>query len=371
MKLILAIIALLLLGSAQAATLTVCSNGCDYSSIQAAVNAAEKDDVIEIHSGTYYERLNISKIVTLIGVDTGSGMPIVDSQNLGPGIELSSSDFCIVGIYFRNTLFADIYAISAHKISLVKPEPESESFAPLINRTMPGSTPDGFQVFGNMYIGKGVVIKTDGGLFVDEVLDNPASRKHIGILMHSSMQDGDGVKIYMGDPSVFEKKTVDQTTSTETSTQTTGRPSGQENVFTGSWLADVLQRHGYIVTNQSSTTGHEFISTKNPSGYKVQFDLASNLKMILMTSYWTLKENVRADDSGLLIAMEKANAASWYNTYTLTKDGTTLRVNSYVTLFDRTSEDEIIDFFTAQWRDFKKNYANAGLDYYTVTGELY
>ncbi|HOT06496.1 MAG: hypothetical protein A4E45_01970 [Methanosaeta sp. PtaB.Bin039] len=150
-----------------------------------------------------------------------------------------------------------------------------------------------------------------------------------------------------------------------------GNTADQGTEITDAWLTSALERHGYEVTNQSSTGGHDYISAKNPSGYKVQFDLAHEMKIILMTSFWTLKENVRPDDSGLLIALEKANAVSWFNTYALTQDGTSLRVNSYVTLSAGTTEDELFDFFTAQWQDFKKFYARAGLDYYTATGELY
>ncbi len=53
---------------AQAATITVCSSGCNYASIQAAVNAAASGDTISIGAGTFGENINISaKSVTLQG----------------------------------------------------------------------------------------------------------------------------------------------------------------------------------------------------------------------------------------------------------------------------------------------------------------
>ncbi|MFV9677836.1 MAG: hypothetical protein ACNYVW_09330, partial [Methanosarcinales archaeon] len=61
------------------ATITVCHSGCDYASIQAAVDAADSGDTIEVHSGTYYENVDVNKTLSLKGVDTGSGKPVVDA----------------------------------------------------------------------------------------------------------------------------------------------------------------------------------------------------------------------------------------------------------------------------------------------------
>ena len=79
MKIILTIAAIVLIaGFAQAATLTVCPNGCGYSSIQMAVYAAQPNDTIEVHSGTYNESVVLTKDIKLFnGTDTGSGEPIV------------------------------------------------------------------------------------------------------------------------------------------------------------------------------------------------------------------------------------------------------------------------------------------------------
>ena len=77
-----AIIILLLLsaGAASATIITVDdSGGADYTSIQAAVDNASAGDTIKVRSGTYYEYVNINKQLTLQGVDTGDGMPVVDA----------------------------------------------------------------------------------------------------------------------------------------------------------------------------------------------------------------------------------------------------------------------------------------------------
>ena len=50
------------------ATLTVCSSGCDYSTIAAAITAAASGDIIDIQVGTYTEAaLTISKDLTIHG----------------------------------------------------------------------------------------------------------------------------------------------------------------------------------------------------------------------------------------------------------------------------------------------------------------
>ena len=79
MRFALIIMLLFLAESAQAATLTVCHSGCDYSSIQAAIDAASQGDVIEVHSGTYHEEVAVTKDVKLKPVNTGGGGVGIDT----------------------------------------------------------------------------------------------------------------------------------------------------------------------------------------------------------------------------------------------------------------------------------------------------
>ncbi|CAJ37120.1 right-handed parallel beta-helix repeat-containing protein [Methanocella arvoryzae] len=62
-----------------AQTITVGPGG-QYSSIQTAINNAAAGDVINVNSGTYKENVNINKRITLRGVDTGSGRPVIDGM---------------------------------------------------------------------------------------------------------------------------------------------------------------------------------------------------------------------------------------------------------------------------------------------------
>jgi len=77
MRMHIVIALLLLMGSAQGVTLIVCQNGCNHGSIQAAIDAANQGDIIEVQSGMYYEQINVNKDVTLKGIDTGGGRPLI------------------------------------------------------------------------------------------------------------------------------------------------------------------------------------------------------------------------------------------------------------------------------------------------------
>jgi predicted secreted protein/nitrous oxidase accessory protein NosD len=55
----------------------VCPAGCDYSSIQEALDAASPQDRIVVESGLYRESLIIGKSVNLHGLDTGQGKPVL------------------------------------------------------------------------------------------------------------------------------------------------------------------------------------------------------------------------------------------------------------------------------------------------------
>ncbi len=98
---------LLLAGGADAATLTVCSSGCTYTSIQAAINAASTGDIIEVQSGTYYENVNVNKSLILKGIDTGSGNPVVDARGNGSAITLSAGNSTIEGFITTGSVFFD------------------------------------------------------------------------------------------------------------------------------------------------------------------------------------------------------------------------------------------------------------------------
>jgi hypothetical protein len=75
--------------AAPANTITVCSFGCDYAAIQAAIAAAAPGDTILIAAGTYTGQLILKSDLTLLAQDgptqtivTASASPIVSGNNL-------------------------------------------------------------------------------------------------------------------------------------------------------------------------------------------------------------------------------------------------------------------------------------------------
>jgi parallel beta-helix repeat protein len=90
-------------GAAQAATITVCHSGCDYTSIQAAIDVADPSDTIEVHSGTYYENVNVNKQLILSGIDTDGGKPVVDAGGSGSAITLSVDGITLDGFKATNS----------------------------------------------------------------------------------------------------------------------------------------------------------------------------------------------------------------------------------------------------------------------------
>jgi len=59
--------------------LTVCASGCDYASIQAAIDDASPGDVIQLSAEIYTERLDIGKRITLQGA--GERQTIIQSAS--------------------------------------------------------------------------------------------------------------------------------------------------------------------------------------------------------------------------------------------------------------------------------------------------
>jgi len=52
-------------GAVSGATYTVCGSGCDFTSIQAAVDAASNGDTINVGAGTYNENMVVLKSLNI------------------------------------------------------------------------------------------------------------------------------------------------------------------------------------------------------------------------------------------------------------------------------------------------------------------
>jgi parallel beta-helix repeat protein len=88
---------LLLAGPVSATVITVGPENSDYTTIQSAIYNASAGDVIVVNSGTYYENVYVLKNVTLVGVDNGDGMPVVDAGGSGSAMTLNVDGITLQG----------------------------------------------------------------------------------------------------------------------------------------------------------------------------------------------------------------------------------------------------------------------------------
>jgi hypothetical protein len=124
---ILVLCAMFVVGISQPATAnTLCvnpsgSHGC-YSQIQAAVNHAAINDVIDVEPGTYKEEVDIGTPLSLIG--EGASSSVIDATGLAHGIFVDGFDHpglgnvTIAGFTVKNALFEGILVVSALDVTI-------------------------------------------------------------------------------------------------------------------------------------------------------------------------------------------------------------------------------------------------------------
>ncbi len=78
------------------------SGGADYTSIQAAINAANASDTINVASGTYNENIVVNKSLTIIGAGNAN-TKIIGVNNNENTVEITSNDVYITGFRIDNT----------------------------------------------------------------------------------------------------------------------------------------------------------------------------------------------------------------------------------------------------------------------------
>jgi len=81
---------------------TVCLNDCNYNTIQAAIEAAKDGEVVEVGSGAYNENVVVNKPITLRGVNTGEGVPVVNGRGNGSTVVLKADGIVLEGLYITN-----------------------------------------------------------------------------------------------------------------------------------------------------------------------------------------------------------------------------------------------------------------------------
>ena len=97
------------------------SHGC-YSTIQAAVNHASSNEVINVEPGTYTEDVVIGIPLSLVGADADKS--IIDATGLAHGIFVDGfdhpglNDVTIAGFTVQNALYEGLLVVSASDITI-------------------------------------------------------------------------------------------------------------------------------------------------------------------------------------------------------------------------------------------------------------
>jgi parallel beta-helix repeat protein len=87
-----------MISSANATKITVGYMDAEYRHIQNAIDNARIGDVIEVYSGVYTERVLVNKILTIQGIDTGDGLPVINASGFGSAITLSANGSVVKGL---------------------------------------------------------------------------------------------------------------------------------------------------------------------------------------------------------------------------------------------------------------------------------
>lgn len=69
----------------------------DYATIQEAIDAAGDGETVWVESGTYDEHVVVNRTITVLGIDTGAGLPTVDPGNASCGVSISANNTVFEG----------------------------------------------------------------------------------------------------------------------------------------------------------------------------------------------------------------------------------------------------------------------------------
>lgn len=151
-----------------AATITVCSSGCDYTTIQAAVDAANEGDEILVHAGTFVENVTLNKNLKLLSTEGRFSTTIEGISGVGALATITitgnttnvqigdlNKGFKIIGIDNGNPAVenAAVYFQGNHSGAIIRGN-EIVANGDLGLVTEWGATISGFEIKENIFSGK-------------------------------------------------------------------------------------------------------------------------------------------------------------------------------------------------------------------------
>lgn len=169
------------IGMTHAATITVGPYGYNHTSMQAAIDAANPGDTIEVYEGTYRENVEVSKQLILLGI----GWPVVNAGGCGSAISLLADGITLEGFVATNAgggMDAGIKVLSSHNVI-----------------TGNVARDNGFSGIGLAYnknntVTNNVAINNTGGIGLgssrnNKIVGNEASNNWIGITLLTSSEN--------------------------------------------------------------------------------------------------------------------------------------------------------------------------------------
>ena len=85
--------------------------------IQAAIQDSLPGSIIEVHSGTYRENINVTKRLTIRGVDDGDGPPVVDAYGKGSAIIVSANGTLLENLTIANSSLYGMNGIAGIRVT--------------------------------------------------------------------------------------------------------------------------------------------------------------------------------------------------------------------------------------------------------------
>lgn len=83
-----------------------------FSTIQAAINAANETDIVQVMNGIYYGRVVVNKSISLVGEDWTT--TIIDGEGSGEVIRMTANNVRITGFTIRNGGISGISIADCH-----------------------------------------------------------------------------------------------------------------------------------------------------------------------------------------------------------------------------------------------------------------
>jgi parallel beta-helix repeat protein len=198
-------------------------SGNGYSKVQDAIDAASEGDTIEVHSGTYYEHITVNKKLTLMGMDTGNGRPILDAGGSGTSLELNANGISLTGFVIRNagSVYPDAgLAVSSSENSITSNDVIDNAWYGICikgsNNELTGNTISGNKVYGLVLMGSSY-----NSIYDNKIRNNGhESNSGGGIALHDSSTGNtirnnevsqnipDGISIYDSNNNIINENEV-------------------------------------------------------------------------------------------------------------------------------------------------------------------